>query len=293
MVTSLEISFFLKKEIKGKECVIDTYFSLSNIKCNSVVFAKKYNEQYVTLLNSCKGILAIVTPEYDRKLRGTYIISENPRLDYMKIVQKFFNREDLLLGIHPSAVIEEGASIGDNVLVGANCYIGKNVIIGSNTKIMPNVIIVGDVIVGKECYIKSGVVIGQPGFGFEKDENGIPVHFPHVGKVVIGDYVYIGANVAIDRATLESTVIENHVKIDNLVHIAHNVHIGEGSYIIACTILGGGVRIGKNCWIAPNVSIKQQLSVGDNALVGLGAVVLKDVDDNSTVVGNPAKVLNK
>lgn len=293
MMTSSEVASFLRKEIKGKECVIDTYSSLSSIKPNSVVFAKKYDEYYVALLNSGKEVLAIVTPEYEGKLLCTYIISENPRLDYMGVVQKFFNKEDLLTGIHPSAIIEEGAAIGDNVFIGANCYIGEKVVIGEGTKIMPNVVIMGDVVIGKECYIKSGVIIGQPGFGFEKNEYGIPVHFPHVGKVTIGNYVFIGANTAIDRATLESTIIGNHVKIDNLVHIAHNVQIGEGSYIIACTILGGGVRIGKNCWIAPNVSIKQQLSVGDDALVGLGAVVLKDVESNTVVVGNPAKVLSK
>lgn len=294
MVSFLEISSFLGKKIKGKECIINTYSSLSNIKPNSVVFAKKYDERYVSLLNSCENLLAIVTSEYDKEeLLCAYIISENPRLDYMKVVQKFFCEENSLVGIHSSAIIEEGATIGRNVAIGAGCYIGENVTIGDNTKILPNVVIMGEVTIGKECYVKSGVVIGQSGFGFEKDENGIPMHFPHLGKVVIGDYVYIGANTAIDRGTLESTIIGNHVKIDNLVHIAHNVVIGDYSYIIACTILGGGVRIGKNCWIAPNVSIKQQLCIGDNVLVGLGAVVLKDVDENTVVVGNPAKALKK
>lgn len=292
-MTSSEIASFLRKEIKGKECVIDTYSSLSNIKRNSVVFVKKYDEDYVTLLNLGKEILAIVTPEYEGKLLCTYIISENPRLDYMGVVQKFFNKEDLFTGIHPSAIIEEGAVIGDNVFIGANCYIGKKVVIEEGTKIMPNVVIMGNVVVGKECYIKSGVVIGQPGFGFEKNGDGLPVHFPHVGRIIIGDHVFIGANTAIDRATLDATIIGNYVKIDNLVHIAHNVQIEDGSYIIACTILGGGVHIGKNCWIAPNVSIKQQLNIGDNALVGLGAVVLKDVKPNTVMVGNPAKILNR
>ena len=122
------------------------------------------------------------------------------------------------------------------------------------------------------------MVIGQPGFGFEKDENGQPIHFPHLGKIKIGNHVYIGANTAIDRATLNSTIIGDHVKIDNLVHIAHNVIIDDCSYIIAGTILGGGVHVGKDCWLAPNVSVKQQLHVGNGSLVGLGAVVIKDVE---------------
>lgn len=277
----------------GEECIINSYSSLSDIESNTVVFCKKYDEQYVRLLNEKSPLLAIVTPEYNNKLKCSYIISENPRLDYMKVVWNFFYEEDSLIGIHPSVVIEKNVTIGQNVFIGANSYIGSNVTIGTNTKILPNVVIMGNVIIGEECNIKSGVVIGQAGFGFEKDENGIPIHFPHLGRIVIGNNVYIGANTVIDRATLTSTIIGDHVKIDNLVHIAHNVIIGDYSYIIAGTILGGGVHIGKNCWIAPNVSIKQQLSIGDNALVGLGAVVLKNVDDNMIVVGNPAKILEK
>ena len=288
-----EISIFLRKELRGKNCLIDTYSTLFNLKSNSVVFCKKFEEEYIDLLNSKKDLLAIVTAEYSNRLYCTHIVSENPRLDYMRIIQHFFCREEECSGIHPSAVVESGCVVGNNVFIGANCYIGNNVTIGDGTKILPNVVIVGDVTIGKNCYIKSGVVVGQSGFGFEKDKNGIPVHFPHVGKVIIGDEVYIGANSAIDRATLETTFIGNRVKIDNLVHIAHNVVIEENSYIIAGTILGGGVHVGKNCWIAPNVSIKQQLHIGNDSLIGLGAVVLKDVEENTVVVGNPAKVLNK
>lgn len=288
-----EISIFLSKELRGKNCLINTYSTLFNLKSNSVVFCKKFEEEYIDLLNSKKDLLAIVTAEYSNKLHCAYIVSENPRLDYMRIIQHFFCKEEEYIGIHPNATIESGCVLGNNVFIGANCYIGNNVTIGDGTKILPNVVIVGDVTIGKNCYIKSGVVVGQPGFGFEKDKNGIPVHFPHVGKVIIGDEVYIGANTAIDRATLETTFIGNRVKIDNLVHIAHNVVIEENSYIIAGTILGGGVHVGKNCWIAPNVSIKQQLHIGNDSLIGLGAVVLKDVEENTVVVGNPAKILNK
>lgn len=288
------IAQFLEKSVHGKEGIISSYASLSEIKSHSVVFAKKIDEDILCMLNE-RGcdILAIVVPGYKDRLKCSYIVSDNPRLDYMRVIQKFFENDKLLSGIHVTTVIEEGALIGKNVYIGANCYIGNEVTIGDNTRILSNVIIEGKTVIGKSCYIKSGVVIGQPGFGFEKNGDGLPIHFPHLGKVLIGNDVYIGANTAIDRATLESTIIGDHVKIDNLVHVAHNVMIGNNSYIIAGTILGGGVHIGENCWIAPNVSIKQQLHVGNGALVGLGAVVLNDIECNTVVVGNPAKLLKK
>lgn len=288
-----EIAYYLGKECYGLDGEICSFSSLTEIKPGSLVFAKKFDEKILTVLNATPGILAIVTPDYKDKLIISYILSSNPRLDYLKVLEKFFFAKEIKTGIHPTAVVEAGAEIGKGVYIGANCYIGDEVKVGEGTIICPNVIIDGKCVVGKYTYIKSGVVIGQAGFGFERDEDGIPIHFPHVGKVIIGDYVYVGANTAIDRATLENTVIGDYVKIDNLVHIAHNVVVDQGAYIIAGTILGGGVHVGKNCWIAPNVSVKQQLHIGDGALVGLGAVVLKDVEENTVVAGSPAKFLKK
>ena len=288
------IATFLNKKLFGSNIEVTKFSSLSELNDNCVVFCKKYSVDLAKVLNEHKVILAIVTPEYEGKIDCSYIISENPRLDYLRVIKEFFvEHKDQINAIHPTAVIEDGAKLGECVYIGANCYIGKNVIIGDRTHINPNVVIVGDTVIGTDCFIKSGVVIGQSGFGFEINENGIPEHFPHVGKIGIGSNVYIGANTAIGRGTLGSTIIHDNVKIDNLVHIAHNDVIGENSFVIAGAILGGGVEIGKNCWVAPNVSIKQQTRVGDNALVGLGAVVLKDVDNNTVVVGNPAKILKK
>ncbi len=286
------IAEFLGKKLNGPDIDIVHYSTLSNSQAHTVVFAKKFEEQYIRSLNLAgKELLAIVTPEYRDRLSCSYILSENPRLDYLKTIEEFFFTEDRQTGVHLTAVIEEGAVLGENVYIGANCYIGEKVTVGRNTRIYPNVVIMGETTIGEDCYIKSGTVIGQPGFGFEKDTNGIPVHFPHMGKVLIGDHVYIGAATTIDRATLEATVIGNHVKIDNLVHIAHNVVIEDASYIIAGTILGGGVHVGKDCWIAPNVTVKQQLRIGNGSLIGLGAVVVKEVNENTVVAGNPAKFL--
>ncbi|NVO11256.1 MAG: UDP-3-O-(3-hydroxymyristoyl)glucosamine N-acyltransferase [Bacteroidales bacterium] len=292
-LTSSKIATFLSKKLFGSDFEIYSYSDLSLIKENSIVFAKKFDEDLVSKFNSYNNLLAIVNEEYSNKLSCSFIISDNPRLDFLRVISKFFLEEESVKSIHPTAIIDDGAIIGLNVSIGPYCYIGKQVIIGDNTTICSNVTITSPVNIGKNCFIKSGAVIGQSGFGFEYNENGIPEQFPHVGTIEIGNNVYIGANTAIDRGTLGCTKISDNVKIDNLVHIAHNIIIEKNSLIIAGVTLCGGVLIGENCSIAPNSTIKQKIKIGRNSIVGLGAVVLKDVEDNSIVVGNPAKKMIK
>lgn len=139
--------------------------------------------------------------------------------------------------------------------------------------------------------IGENVVIGTKGFGYERDENGVPQQFPHIGRVIIGDNVEIGDNTIINRGTIGDTVIGDNVKIDGQVFIAHNCKIGDNTMIAACAQLSGHVEVGKNCWIAPNVSIIQKVKIGDNCCIGIGSVVLHDVPANTVVCGNPAKFL--
>ena len=288
---SSEIARFLNRELYGEDIEIDGFSSLSNIAEGTVVFAKKYSDAYADMISSAKHVLAIVCEGYRDNLAGPYIISKNPRLDYLRVVGEFFVDEEIPSGIHPTAVVEEGAVIGEHVAIGAHCYIASKVVIGDNTIIFPNTSIYGKVTIGHDCYIKPGVVIGGPGFGFEYDENGVPVHFPHTGEVIIGNHVQIGANSTIDRATIDATVIEDNVKIDNLVHIAHNCKIGANTIITGGAFVSGGVNIGKNAWLAPNCTIHQQIKIGNYSKVGIGAVLLKNVKDGDTVFGNPAKIL--
>lgn len=284
---SSEIASYLSRPLIGEDIDIIGFSSLSNLVDGTVVFAKKYSKEYADILNGVQNVLAIVCVGYEN-IAIPHVVSPNPRLDFLRVVGNFFAEKDIPAGIHPSANIEEGAIIGQNVSIGANCHIGPKVKIGDNTTILPNCSIYGKVTIGCDCYIKPGVVIGGPGFGFEKDENGIPVHFPHTGEVIIGNHVYIGANSTIDRATIDTTIIEDNVKIDNLVHIAHNCKIHANSMIIAGAVLCGGDEIGEGSWIAPNSSIHQQVKIGKECIVGLGSVVLKNVKDGRTVFGNPA-----
>lgn len=141
---------------------------------------------------------------------------------------------------------------------------------------------------GDAVLIGSNNSIGFEGFGFHKGKR-----IPHKGGVLIGSNVEIGSNTCIDRAVIGDTVIGDNVKIDNLVHIAHGVKIGNGSIIVAGAVICGSVTIGENVWVGANACIRQHLTIGDNAVIGMGAVVVKDVPAGQTVAGNPAKQLSK
>ena len=286
-----EIAAYLSRRLYGIDIDVIGFSSLSKLADNTVVFAKKYKKDYFDILNSTSNVLAIVCEGYE-DISIPHITSPNPRLDFIKVVRHFFATNDIPFGVHPTAVVEQSAIIDQDVAIGAHCYIGPEVSIASGTVIMPNVSIYGKVTVGHNCYIKPGAVIGGPGFGFEYDEEGSPLQFPHTGEIIIGDNVYIGANATIDRATLDATIIEDNVKIDNLVHIAHNCVVGKNTLMTGCSTISGGVKVGENCWIAPNSTVFQQLKIGANSRIGMGAVVLRSVKSGVTVFGNPASELD-
>ena len=216
---------------------------------------------------------------------NTYIVVANPRLAFIKALQylegtKGFEQNinhsiSVCAQVHETAVIEEGVHIGAGSTIGSHAHIFRGVSIGEN------------------CIISNGASIGKSGFSFERDEQGNPRHFPHLGAVKIGNNVEIGANTCISKGVLQDTIIENHVKIDDLVYLAHNCHIGEQSMIISGATLCGGVTVGKKTWIGASASIRQNLSVGDNATVGFGAVVTKDIAANIIVAGNPASIMEQ
>lgn len=285
-----EIAQYLSLPLQGADLEVDGYADLDTVAPHKLVFAKKYTSELATKLAG-EGFLAIVTGEYRGQLQCSHIVSPNPRLDYIRTLSQFFAPPKPAVGIHPTAVVETGAVIGNNVSIGAHSFISSRATIGDGCIIHPNVTIDNEVVVGRNCEIKSGAVIGQEGFGFERADNGEPLHFPHFGNVVIGDNVFIGSNTTVERAALSSTRIDDNVKIDDLVQIGHNSHIGRNSMITVGAIICGGAVLEENSYIAPNANIKEKVVVGRESLVGLGAVVLKDVEAGRVVAGNPAKVL--
>ena len=292
-ITASDIANHLGATLYGENTTIERYAQLSSPLPHSIVFAKKYSDETVHALNKCNNILAIVTHDYVDKLTCSHIISDNPRLDYIKVLSNFFVQEKPKGFIHPTANIESGATIGKDVFIGAGCYVSAQCVVGDGCILHPNVVLDNRVVLGHNCEIKSGAVLGQEGFGFERNELGEPVHFPHFGDVIVGNNVFIGSNTTVERATLGSTVIEDNVKIDDLVQVGHNSHIGEGSMITVGAIVCGGAELKPQSYLAPNVTVKEKVTMGYRGFAGIGAVVLRDVADNTIVAGVPAKEINR
>lgn len=215
----------------------------------------------------------------------------NPKRALATVGNQFFV-DKLKSGIHPTAIVDKEAEIAETATIGAYAVIGKAKI-GDGTVVSPFVRIYDNVTIGKECFIKEGAVIGGAGFGFERDEDGNRFRFPQIGGVRVGDYVDIGGNTCIDRGALSDTILDDYSKVDNLCHIAHNVHIGKNAVVVACAEVSGSCTIGEETWVGPNACIRDQRNVGCNTLIGMGAVVVKHAGDNEVWAGNPAKEMAK
>ncbi len=226
----------------------------------------------------------------------TYILSKNAKEDVILFCKEFLAFEAALSenSIHPSAVVAENVEIKGFVKIGANVVIEENVVLGKNVSIDANTLIKANTIIGDSADIGANNVIGGVGFGYSQNVISKKYEqFPHYGKVVIHNNVSIGNNTCIDRGSLSDTIIHDGVKIDNLVHIAHNVQIGENSLVIAQAMIAGSVKIGENCWIAPSSCIINGISIGNNVTVGLASTVLKSVADNQIMIGSPAVTLEE
>jgi UDP-3-O-[3-hydroxymyristoyl] glucosamine N-acyltransferase len=226
----------------------------------------------------------------NQESKNFIIIVSNPRLSFAKAVNAFFKIRPMGL-IDPLCKVDSSATIGNNVSLGPYSVVCARVRLGDDVVVGAGVFLGEGVEIGPGSSIGPNCVIGEAGFAYERDSGGVPVPLPHFGNVVIGRNVEIGSNTSIDRGTFGDTVIGNDVKIDNLVHIAHNCVVDEGAFIIAGAILSGGVTIGKRAWIAPNVTVMQQRTIGVDAIVGMGSVVISDVEPGQTVFGNPARAL--
>lgn len=287
-LTASDVAKFLGVEIYGDNVQINVIRSLDNICEQAITFSKGKVER--RLLKNVAHVCFITSELPDSIGSNAFVIVENPRLAFAKTLSEFFV-EKKTSGVGKYSVIHPTAKIADSVIIGNGCTIGQNVVIRGDTEIRNNVVIADGVRIGAGCLIRSNSVIGEEGFGFEFDENGTPIRIPHMGSVEIGDSVEIGNFTTISKGTLTNTIIHSHVKIDNLVHIAHNCVLGEKSMIIACAEVSGSVVVGKKCWLGPNCSIMNKIKIGDNSLIGLGAVVIENVLTGAVMAGNPAKII--
>jgi len=266
------------------------------------------NPKYTEYIYSTNASATIVSNDFEptEKISTTLIKVKDPYSSFTNILELFNKQKIKKTGISSKSEVHESSSIpnstyigsfttiGKNSVIGENCiledqvFIGENVKIGKDCKVYPGTKILNDTIIGNNCIIHSSCSIGSDGFGFAPNDDGTYKKIPQTGNVVIGDNVEIGSNSTIDRATIGSTIINDGVKLDNQIQIAHNVEIGENTAIAAQSGIAGSTKIGKNCMIGGQVGIIGHLKIGDNVKIQAQAGVTSDVDDNSRITGTPA-----
>lgn len=270
---------------------IDNLADVSHVNETTLDWINPTKEKKQKIAEDSKAQVLLVDKSIMPIAGKVLIRVNNPKVALAEIGNHFFV-EQPQVGIHPTAIIDPDAKIGNNVAIGAYCVIGK-VIIGDDCVLDSNVRVYDDTVMGKGCIIKAGAVLGGAGFGFESDENGNKFRFPQIGGLIIGNQVEIGANTCVDRGALSNTEIGDFTKINNLCHIAHNNKIGKNVIITGCVNISGSNVIEDNVWIAPNASIRGYVHLGKGCVVGMGAVATKDIPAGETWVGNPAKKMEK
>lgn len=267
------------------------------------------NEKYEKYLQSTEATCVLIPEKssYQPKANQVFILVENPYVAFLKLVFHFAEKEEYLYGIHPTAVIENGAKISqnsyigpncfiangvtveDNVIIKSNCSIHKNVQIGKNTILHSNVTIYKDCVIGNNCIIHSGAVIGSDGFGYIDNPDGSYTKIPQIGNVVIGNNVEIGANTTIDRAFVGSTYINDGVKLDNLIQIGHNVEVGENTGMAAQTGISGSAKIGKRNKLGGQVGVAGHLNIADDVIIYAQSGVPKSIPQSGIYYGSPVR----
>jgi UDP-3-O-[3-hydroxymyristoyl] glucosamine N-acyltransferase len=270
------------------------------------IFDSKLEKSIYTL----KATALIVSKDLILKqpIEATLIRVENPYFSFLKILN-FVDAENKknkkhsissLAYISKEAKIGEGVSIGhysvindnaiieEQTIIGDQVYIGENVKIGKNCLIYPQVVILDDCVVGDNCIIHSGTVIGSDGFGFLPLQDNTYQKIPQIGNVVIENNVEIGANVTIDRSTVGTTRIKEGTKLDNLIHIAHNVEVGKNNAMAAQVGIAGSTKIGDNNMFGGQVGIAGHINIKNNNQIAAQSGVASNVGDNELLMGSPA-----
>ncbi|KMT65438.1 UDP-3-O-(3-hydroxymyristoyl)glucosamine N-acyltransferase [Catenovulum maritimum] len=307
--TLAELADKLSVEFQGDEShLVMATSSIDDAQASDISFFT--DKKYQANLETTQAGVIIISQDNAALYAGNKLISANPYLTYAYVAQLLDSTPAIAQGIsdkadiHPSAkvspqahiaafaVIEENAVVSAGAFVGANSFIGKNAFIGEGTKVNPNVSIYHNVVVGAECLIHSGAVIGSDGFGFANNK-GEWVKIPQVGKVVLEDSVEIGANTAIDRGALHDTIIRKGVKIDNLVHLAHNVEIDENSAIAANVAIAGSTKVGKRCTFAGCVAVNGHIEITDDVHFTGTSMVTQSIKDAGVYSSGMPAVTNK
>jgi UDP-3-O-[3-hydroxymyristoyl] glucosamine N-acyltransferase len=269
----------------GGECVGDASIAIDRIapleaaQASQIAFLA--NPRYKAQLGSTRAGCVIVAPALaeEAAARGTAIVTADPYLYYARLSQWWAQGEDATpAGVHPSAVVEPGAVIAPDAVIGALSYIGRGAVVGAGTFIAARVTVGARCVIGQRGVVHSGVVIGADGFGFAPHQ-GRWEKIAQLGAVRIGNDVEIGANTCIDRGALDDTVIEDGVKLDNLIQVGHNVRIGAHSAMAGCVGIAGSARIGRHCTLGGGAIVLGHLELADHVHITAASVVSRSITE--------------
>lgn len=305
--SALKLAEYLDGKLQGDPDVkVTNIAKIQQANKDSVTFLS--NKKYTQYVHNTKASIIVVDNDFniDDQIAPVIIRVENAYIGFVKMLHLFNKTKEIQSGISKLSNISESSDISNGVYIGSfsticsntklhenvkiheNVFIGENVIIGSNTIIYSGVKILNDCIIGNNCIINSNSVIGSDGFGFAPDKTGTYIKIPQIGNVIIKDNVSVGALTTIDRATLGSTIINEGVKLDNQVQIAHNVIIGKNTVIAAQSGIAGSSIIGENCQLGGQSGVSGHLNIGDNVKIMGKSAVTNNIKSNTTVKGSPA-----
>lgn len=309
--TAKQLSELLNGHVEGNpEVKVNKLSKIEDGEPGSISFLA--NPLYTQHIYSTKASLVIVNKDFapSAPVTATLVRVENAEIAFAKLLEMYNQIKMNKVGISKQSFISDTAKVGSNAYVAEFAFIGNNARIGNNVKIYPQVYVGDNVVIGdnttlfsgvkiysdnqigKKCIIHSGVVIGSDGFRFAPQNENKKI--PQIGNVIIEDEVEIGANCAIDRATLGSTILRKGVKFDNLIHIAHNVEIGENTYIAANCVVAGSTKIGRNCMLSGQVGVVGHLTIADNTILAAQAGVSKSITKKGEAfLGSPAFEVKK
>ena len=303
------------KLIGNANAMVNDVAPIENAQPHQLAFITE--EKYVPFVETSQAGVLLVSDRFAEGVRTAYakgqkteqaiILVENARGamgQLLQLVSKAMN--PVKQGIEQPCSIADGVQVPEDAYVGAFAYIGKNVRLGAGVQIYPNVYIGDDVtigdhtilyagvkvyaysVIGANCVLHAGAVVGSDGFGFEPDAQGVNKKIPQIGNVIIEDDVEIGANTTIDRAMMGSTIIRKNVKIDNLVQVAHNVEVGESTFLCAQVGIAGSTKIGKHCILAGQVGVAGHIEIADNCIFGAQTGIPGNVKKPGQYMGYPA-----
>ena len=305
--TAKQIADFLQGEVEGNPDVkVNNFAKIEEGKPGTLAFLS--NPKYTHYIYDTQADIVLVNADFkaEKEIKATLIRVANSYEALAKLLELVEKSKPAKVGIEPMSYIAPTAKMGKEVYVAGFAYVGENAVVGDNSKLFPHVFIGENVAIGSNVTLYSGVkiyagckvgdnsiihagaIIGSDGFGFAPQADGSYHKIPQMGNVVIENNVEIGANTVIDRAVMDSTIIREGVKLDNLIQIAHNVEIGKHTVIASQSGVSGSTKVGENCVFGGQVGLAGHLKIGNEVKIGAQSGIGKSQKDGSEIIGTPA-----